>query len=206
MNRFLIPLSALALGAIAVLSAHAFAGDPPTAPAAAVALGNAICPVTGEAVKPGYLVRWGGVDIGFCCPECPPKFSAHPELYAPALLKEMAAQVAALKAKLPRTSTLPPPPPGVVAPPPAAPVVRPPAPAIALPLEIGNAMCPVMNRPVRPGLFTEYHGMKIGLCCGGCDGKLQADPATYLRILRQDPNVAAKMDTARAAWAASQPR
>jgi len=191
MNRFLIPLSALALGAIALLSAHAFAGDAPSAPAAAVSLGNAICPVTGEAVKPGFLVRWGGIDIGFCCAECPAKFTAHPENYAPALLKEMAAQVAALKAKLAPSSTLPPPPP-VVAPTPPPPVVRPTAPAVTLPLEIGNAMCPVMNRPVRAGLFTEYHGMKIGLCCGGCDGKFQADPGTYLRILRQDPAVAAR--------------
>ena len=206
MKRFLIPLAAVALGAIAVLSANAIAGDAPAAPAVVITLGNAICPVTGQAVNPGFVVRWDGVDIGFCCRECPAKFSAHPEAYTPALLKEMAAQIAALKAKLPPSAMPALPTPRVVAPPPPAPVMRPQAPAVSLPIDIGNAMCPVMNKPVRAGLFFEYHGMKIGLCCGGCDRKMQADPSPYLRILREDPDVARKMDTAEAAWAASQPR
>lgn len=198
MKRLLLSLSVVALGAAAFFTTRAIAGEPAPAPSAAVPLGNAVCPVTGLAVKPSNLAVWQGVAIGFCSPECSTKFAQHPDVYTPALLKEMAAQVAALKAKLPATAPS--------AAPAAPPVQRPPTPALALPVELGNGMCPVMNRPVKAGLFVEYHGMKVGLCCPGCDGKFKADPATYLGVLHQDPNVAQKIDAAESAWTAAHPR
>jgi hypothetical protein len=203
MKRLLASVSVVALGAAAFLTTRALAGDAPAAPAAAsIPLGNSICPVTGQAVTPGHAVIWGGVEIGLCCPKCPPLFVAHPEAYAPALLKDMATQVATLKARLAAAGLST----ATSAAPAGPPVQRPPAPAMTLPIELGNPMCPVMNRPVRPGLFVEYHGMKVGLCCGGCDAKLRADPARYLDVLRQDPAMARRIDAAEAAWAASQPR
>jgi len=43
---------------------------------------NAVCPVTGKPVDAKYKVVHEGRVIGFCCPNCPAEFSAHPEKYA----------------------------------------------------------------------------------------------------------------------------
>jgi uncharacterized membrane protein len=48
---------------------------PAAAPLAAV---NATCPVTGQPVNPKYQVLFEGKVVGFCCPNCPSKFWAHP--------------------------------------------------------------------------------------------------------------------------------
>lgn len=43
---------------------------------------NSACPVTGKPVEPKFKLVHDGRVIGFCCPNCPAEFSAHPEKYA----------------------------------------------------------------------------------------------------------------------------
>ena len=43
---------------------------------------NTVCPVSGKPVDPRYKLVHEGRVIGFCCPNCPAEFSAHPEKYA----------------------------------------------------------------------------------------------------------------------------
>jgi YHS domain-containing protein len=43
---------------------------------------NTVCPVTGKPVDAKYKLVHEGRVIGFCCPNCPGEFSAHPEKYA----------------------------------------------------------------------------------------------------------------------------
>jgi uncharacterized membrane protein len=60
------------------------AGPKPGAAGAPVALTpvNAVCPVSGAAVSPKYLVVHEGKVIGFCCPDCPKQFWADPAKFA----------------------------------------------------------------------------------------------------------------------------
>jgi YHS domain-containing protein/mono/diheme cytochrome c family protein len=43
---------------------------------------NTVCPVSGKLIDPKYRLVHDGRVIGFCCPNCPAEFSAHPEKYA----------------------------------------------------------------------------------------------------------------------------
>jgi YHS domain-containing protein len=43
---------------------------------------NTVCPVSGKPVDPRFKLVHEGRVIGFCCPNCPAEFSAHPEKYA----------------------------------------------------------------------------------------------------------------------------
>jgi hypothetical protein len=85
---------------------------------------------------------------------------------------------------------------------PAAPMAPGAAAALTM-IDLGNAMCPVSTRPVKAGIFVDYHAMRVRLCCKGCVGGFNADPAKSLVWLRQDPAVAQRIDAAEAAWAAS---
>mgnify|MGYP001274291451 CR=1 FL=1 len=51
--------------------------------------------------------------------------------------------------------------------------------------------CPVMNGKITPTVFTDLpSGQRIYLCCKGCDGKVQEDPAKYAAALaRQGINI-----------------
>lgn len=202
-TRILSVAAAVAAGALLSIPL-ARAGDPSPAADKVVKLGNATCPVTGEAVKADVTTVWNGVEVAFCCAECPPKFTAKPMDYAPALLKDMATQLAAAKAKIaeceavakPGSDRVPPPPPASAGP----------SDIGNASIDIGNATCPVMGGKSKPAVFTLYHGMKVHFCCAGCDKKFQADPAGYLAKMRTDPAVAKKIDEAEAAWSADQPR
>ncbi len=202
-TRILAVAAAVAAGALLSIPL-ALAGDPSPAPDKVVQLGNATCPVTGEAVKADVTTVWNGVEVAFCCAECPPKFTAKPMDYAPALLKDMATQLAAAKAKIAECEA------GAKGSgepaKPGSDEVPPPPPANAGPIDIGNASCPVMGGKSKPAVFTLYHGMKVHFCCAGCDKKFQADPTGYLAKLRADPAVAKKIDEAEAAWSADKPR
>ncbi len=198
-TRTLAVAAALAAGALFSIPL-ALAGDPSPAAGKVVKLGNATCPVTGEAAKADVTTVWNGVEVAFCCADCPPKFTAKPMDYAPALLKDMATQLAAAKARIAELEAAAKPGSERVPPPPPAPVAE------GAPIDIGNPSCPVMGGKAKDAVFTLYHGMKVHFCCGGCDRKFQADPATYLAKMRSDPAVAKKIDKAEAAWAASHPR
>jgi hypothetical protein len=52
-------------------------------PAAAAPLKavNALCPVTGQPVVAAYSIVYRDHVIGFCCPNCPAKFWAHPDKF-----------------------------------------------------------------------------------------------------------------------------
>jgi len=44
--------------------------------------------------------------------------------------------------------------------------------------------CPVMaGRKIDKSLFVDYQGKRIYVCCGGCVGKVKADPAKYVKEL-----------------------
>ena len=43
--------------------------------------------------------------------------------------------------------------------------------------------CPVSGKPVDGKTFAEHDGKKIGVCCKGCVGKYEADPAKFSAAL-----------------------
>lgn len=46
--------------------------------------------------------------------------------------------------------------------------------------------CPVMGGEINKEVFTDYNGMRIYFCCGGCDATFNADPEKYLEQMRSD--------------------
>ena len=210
---FLVPLLVVAFATFAPRATRA--GDAPAKP---LKLMNDHCPVTGEEVNPELSQVWNGLEIRFCCEGCIPGFLADPAKYMPTLLKDLVAQrdaarksvSDAAKASLaPAVSAGPVPAVPSVAPSPVSPQPAParvlptvPATAVAL-TDIGNAMCPISTRPVKAGIYVDYHAMRVRLCCKGCIGGFNADPAKSLTWLRQDPAVAARIDAAEAVWAAN---
>jgi rubredoxin len=161
-----------------------------------VDLGNAKCPVMGEEVNGKAFSEWNGLRIGHCCPMCKAKFMADPEKYLKAAgieWREAAEAVkkvndatgadrekalTALKAKW-----------KVVREPAAAP-----APQGAL-LDLGNAKCPVSGEAVDGKTFTEWQGLRVGLCCPDCGAKFLAQPEKLLdgaKVSWRDAAAAAK--------------
>ena len=47
-----------------------------------------------------------------------------------------------------------------------------------------QTLCPIMGGAINPDVFTDYKGMRIYFCCGGCDGTFLADPEKYLDAMR----------------------
>lgn len=64
------------------------------APAAAVNVGNKVCPVTGEKISEigKYTVEYEGKVYNLCCPACKEMFLADPAKYTAIVDKELAAQ------------------------------------------------------------------------------------------------------------------
>jgi YHS domain-containing protein len=50
-------------------------------------------------------------------------------------------------------------------------------------VDFDNLFCPVMGGPVDGEHFVVYNGVRYGLCCGGCDRALLAEPDKYLTNL-----------------------
>ena len=210
----LLSTTVLALLSTAFAVRAASTAEPSAAAPRPVRLMNEKCPVTGEEVNPEIVHVWNGLEIRFCCEGCIPGFLKDTATYAPALLKQLAAQRDAIAARLeaaqkaaqvaaqgtaaPGPDRLPAPaapiapmvplagPAAPAAPPaPSAPMVPLAGPAAPALVDLGNAMCPVSEtRPARAELFLEYHGMKVRLCCRGCTARFNADPATHLARLR----------------------
>ena len=44
--------------------------------------------------------------------------------------------------------------------------------------------CPIMGGEINKEVFTDYNGMRIYFCCGGCDGTFMEDPEKYLSQMR----------------------
>jgi uncharacterized membrane protein len=69
----------------------AFSSDAPLPGATAAAPGasiepiNSVCPVSGAAVCPTYVIVWEGKAIGLCCEKCAAQFWADPKRYAAAV-------------------------------------------------------------------------------------------------------------------------
>lgn len=125
------------------LACAVFAGeektvDPVRVPAL-VTLGNARCPVSGEAVK--VTADWSGVRVGFCCEKCVAAFRKDP---AP-VLEKLGLKVAGTKEQ----------------------------PAV----DLANAQCPVMGKPVKEGVFADLDGVRTHFCCAKCPKALAKDPA-----------------------------
>jgi YHS domain-containing protein len=59
-----------------------------------------------------------------------------------------------------------------------------------------------MGGAAKDAVFIVHHGKKVHFCCPGCDSKFKAEPDRYLRAMRADPEMARRIDTAEAAWAA----
>lgn len=186
-RRLLLLASPLTLAAIVAILADPARGEP--AAAKPLALGNATCPVLGSPVDPKVTLVWSDLEVAFCCADCPEKFKADPLKFMPALLRDLATQLAAARARTPGDKT------GASAAPRAA------APAGDAELvDLSNANCPVMGGPAKASVFAVYHGMKVRFCCPGCDAKFKADPVRYLAVLCADPDVAKRIDHAEAAW------
>jgi len=47
-------------------------------------------------------------------------------------------------------------------------------------IDLGNMKCPVMGGAVDGSTYSEWRGIRVGHCCGGCSLKLIASPEKYL--------------------------
>jgi Cu(I)/Ag(I) efflux system membrane fusion protein len=47
-----------------------------------------------------------------------------------------------------------------------------------------QTLCPIMGGAINKEFFTDYNGMRIYFCCGGCDQTFKADPEKYLEQMR----------------------
>ena len=164
-----------------VSGASEAAPAPETAPATSTAkelvvdLGNAKCPVSGEAVDGETFTVWNGVRIGECCPGCTGKIVADPEavLAKAGIEWQAAAKFAAnlanatpekQKALLAASGDT-----YKVVEVEAGPVV-----------DLGNPKCPIMGGDVDGKTYTVWNGLRIGHCCPGCTGRLLANPEKVL--------------------------
>jgi hypothetical protein len=57
------------------------------------------------------------------------------------------------------------------------------------PVDLANASCPVMGGPVTEGLYFDWNGFRIHICCGVCDDSFLQDPGQYLPALLQDESI-----------------
>jgi Cu(I)/Ag(I) efflux system membrane fusion protein len=48
-----------------------------------------------------------------------------------------------------------------------------------------QTLCPVMDAPIDPNVYTVYKGKRVYFCCKGCDKKFLANPEQYLDKLPQ---------------------
>jgi hypothetical protein len=55
-----------------------------------------------------------------------------------------------------------------------------PAEAKGLLVDLGNAKCPIMGGKPDGETWSEWNGLRVGHCCGGCVKKFAADPAAAL--------------------------
>ena len=55
-----------------------------------------------------------------------------------------------------------------------------------LPQPKPQTLCPVMGGAINKEIYTDYNGMRIYFCCGGCDGEFKADPEKYLKQMKDD--------------------
>lgn len=46
-----------------------------------------------------------------------------------------------------------------------------------------QSTCPVMGGAINPELYADVAGKRVYVCCGGCIGMIEKDPAKYLAIL-----------------------
>jgi hypothetical protein len=47
--------------------------------------------------------------------------------------------------------------------------------------------CPVMKgNKINPKLYVDAEGVRIYVCCGGCVGKVKADPAKYIEQMKAE--------------------
>jgi hypothetical protein len=74
---------------------------------------------------------------------------------------------------------------------------RPPS-AAAQAVDLHNAKCPVTGKPVVPGVVSTVNGATVHFCCTGCAAKYAKDPGLYESALRAEPDVAKRLDAARA--------
>lgn len=140
-----------------------------------VDLGNEKCPIMGGGVDGKTFTVWNGVRVGHCCPMCPGKLLADPEkkldeagidwrkaakIAAKIANSEGAARdrlVAAAKKSYKLVEV------------PAGPVV-----------DLENGKCPIMGGDTKADVYTDWNGLRIRHCCGGCTGGLLDDPAKAL--------------------------
>jgi len=57
-----------------------------------------------------------------------------------------------------------------------------------------QSLCPVMGNAINKDVFTDYNGMRIYFCCGGCDGTFLEDPDKYLDQMKSEGVVPEKID------------
>lgn len=46
--------------------------------------------------------------------------------------------------------------------------------------------CPVMGGKINKNLYVDANGKRIYVCCGGCIGKVKADPEKYIKKLEDE--------------------
>jgi len=46
--------------------------------------------------------------------------------------------------------------------------------------------CPVMGGKINPTLYVDAEGYRIYVCCGGCIGKVKAEPEKYIKQMKAE--------------------
>ena len=154
--------------------------DPPAPEPTGVLLelGNAECPVMGGRVDGKTHTDWNGLRVGHCCPGCEERFLKNPESLldevhpgwreaaeaARAIDQAAGAKQAELLAAAADTWK----------------VLREPAEAFDLIVDVGNVDCPVMGGRVDGRTFTVWNHLRVGHCCPGCDKRFLEEPEELL--------------------------
>jgi len=49
-----------------------------------------------------------------------------------------------------------------------------------------QTVCPVMGGKINKAQFVDVDGKRIYVCCGGCKGKIKAEPQKYIKQLEKE--------------------
>lgn len=130
--------------------------EPAPAQAAKKAI-NAKCPLSGKDVDPAHTVTYKGQVIGFCCPNCGPKFEKEPAKYI--------GKVAEFKD------------------PDKKPEEKKPDAAPAKPI---NKKCPMMpEEDIDPKVTFTYKNQVIAFCCKDCCKEFAKEPEKHIGKVKE---------------------
>jgi len=143
------------IAVLSILGATILLAQRATASSAAGDAINTTCPIAGEAIDGETSIEYDGHTIGFCCGGCDSKFLAWPQEQRDSFVRTALAEQEAV----------------------AEEVAQKPAPRVDA---YTVTTCPVSGKALGSmgdPIVVQVEGREVRLCCQGCVGRVEADPA-----------------------------